>query len=59
MKCKFYSEEIDKCLFDGPPDVCPFEDNKDDCGCFVFHTNFPLSLLMVNLVYNILFYISI
>lgn len=34
MKCKFYSEEIDKCLFDGPPDVCPFEDNKDSCGCF-------------------------
>ena len=34
MNCKFYSEEIDSCLFDGPPDVCPFEDNKDSCGCF-------------------------
>ena len=34
MNCKFYSEEIDMCLFDGPPDVCPFEDNKDSCGCF-------------------------
>ena len=34
MKCKFYSEEIGKCLFDGPPDDCPFEDNKDSCDCF-------------------------
>lgn len=37
MKCKFYSEEIGKRLFDGPPDVCPFEDNKDSCGCFEPH----------------------
>ena len=33
MKCKFYSEEICKCLFDGPPDDCPF-DNKETCNCF-------------------------
>ena len=30
MKCKFYSEEIGKCLFDGPPDDC----NEDNCTCF-------------------------
>lgn len=29
-KCKFYSEEIGKCLFDGPPDDC----NEDNCTCF-------------------------
>ena len=34
MKCKFYSEEIGKCLFDGPPDDCPFEDNENNCACF-------------------------
>ena len=34
MKCKFYSEEIGKCLFDGPPDDCPFEDNENNCTCF-------------------------
>lgn len=34
-KCKFYSEEIDKCLFDGPPDVCPFENNESNCACFI------------------------
>lgn len=34
MKCKFYSEEIGKCLFDGPPDDCPFENNEDNCTCF-------------------------
>lgn len=33
-KCKFYSEEIGKCLFDGPPDDCPFENNEDNCTCF-------------------------
>lgn len=30
MKCKFYSEEIGKCLFDGTPDDC----NEDNCTCF-------------------------
>lgn len=34
MKCKFYSDEIGKCLFDGPPDDCPFENNEDNCTCF-------------------------
>ena len=34
MKCKFYSIEIGKCLFDGPPDDCPFDDNKNNCTCF-------------------------
>lgn len=34
MKCKFYSDEIGKCLFDGPPDDCPFEDNENNCACF-------------------------
>ena len=34
MNCKFYSEEIGKCLFDGPPDDCPFENNEDNCTCF-------------------------
>lgn len=34
MKCKFYSEEIGKCLFDGPPDDCHFEDNENNCTCF-------------------------
>lgn len=34
MKCKFYSEEIGKCLFDGPPDDCIFENKQEDCGCF-------------------------
>lgn len=34
MKCKFYSDEIGKCLFDGPPDDCPFENNEDNCACF-------------------------
>ncbi len=33
MNCKFYSEEIGKCLFDGPPDDCPF-DNKETYNCF-------------------------
>lgn len=33
-KCKFYSEEIGKCLFDGPPDDCPFENNENNCACF-------------------------
>lgn len=30
MKCKFYSDKISKCLFDGPPDDC----NEDNCTCF-------------------------
>lgn len=34
MKCKFYSEEIGQCLFDGPPDDCPFEDKEEKCDCF-------------------------
>lgn len=34
MKCKFYSEEIGKCLFDGSPDDCIFENKQEDCGCF-------------------------
>lgn len=34
MKCKFYSEKICKCLFDGPPDDCPFGDHLDSCACF-------------------------
>ena len=34
MNCKFYSEEICKCLFDGPPDDCTFENNEDNCTCF-------------------------
>lgn len=34
MKCKFYSNEIGECLFDGPPDDCPFENNEDNCACF-------------------------
>ena len=43
MKCKFYSEEIDRCLFDGLPDVCPFEENCEGfyklCeGCNVLPT---------------------
>lgn len=29
-KCKFYSEEIGKCLFDGSPDDC----NENNCTCF-------------------------
>lgn len=33
MKCKFYSEEIGKCLFDRPPDDCPFI-NKETYDCF-------------------------
>lgn len=33
MNCKFYSEEICKCLFDGPPDNCTFI-NKEECTCF-------------------------
>ena len=33
MNCKFYSEEICKCLFDGPPDNCTFI-NKEECICF-------------------------
>ena len=33
-KCKFYSEEIGKCLFDGTPDDCLFENNEDNCTCF-------------------------
>ena len=31
---KFYSEEIGKCLFDGPPDDCSFDDNENNCTCF-------------------------
>lgn len=31
MKCKFYSEEVGTCLFDGPSDVCPFENNEGSC----------------------------
>lgn len=34
MKCKFYSEEIGKCLFDGPPNDCPFDNKEEDCACF-------------------------
>ena len=34
MKCKFYSEEIGKCLFDGPPDDCPYQDDPSECNCF-------------------------
>ena len=34
MKCKFYSEEIGKCLFDGPPDDCPYQDDPSKCNCF-------------------------
>ncbi len=34
MKCKCYSEEIDKCLFDGPPDDCPYQDDHSKCNCF-------------------------
>ena len=34
MKCKFYSEKIDKCLFDGPPDDCPYQDDHSKCNCF-------------------------
>ena len=30
MNCKFYSEEIGKCLFDGSPDDC----NENNCTCF-------------------------
>lgn len=33
-KCKFYSDEIGRCLFDGPPDDCPFEDKEEKCACF-------------------------
>ena len=33
-KCKFYSEEIGKCLFDGPPDDCPYQDDHSKCNCF-------------------------
>ncbi len=34
MRCKFYSEEIGKCLFDGPPDDCPFDNKEEECVCF-------------------------
>lgn len=34
MRCKFYSEEIEKCLFDGPPDDCPFDNKEEECVCF-------------------------
>ena len=34
MKCKFYSDEIGKCLFDGPPDDCHVENNENNCTCF-------------------------
>lgn len=34
LKCKFYSEEVGKCLFDGPPDECPFGNKEEECACF-------------------------
>ena len=34
LKCKFYSKEIGKCLFDGPPDDCPYQDDYSKCNCF-------------------------
>ena len=34
MKCKFYQEEIDKCVFDGPPDDCPYKNDLSECNCF-------------------------
>ncbi len=34
MNCKFYSEEIGKCLFDGPPNDCPFDNKEEECACF-------------------------
>lgn len=34
MRCKFYSEEIGQCLFDGPPDDCPFDNKEEECVCF-------------------------
>lgn len=34
MKCKFYSEEIGRCLFDGAPDYCSFENNEGNCTYF-------------------------
>lgn len=34
MKSKFYSEEIGKCLFDGPLDDCPYQDDHSKCNCF-------------------------
>jgi len=34
MRCKFYSEEIGKCLFDGPSDDCPFDNKDEECACF-------------------------
>lgn len=34
MRCKFYSEEIGKCLFDGPPDDCPFDNKEEEWACF-------------------------
>lgn len=33
-KCKFYQEEIDKCVFDGPSDDCPYKDDLSKCNCF-------------------------
>lgn len=34
MKCKFYSDEIGKCLFDGSLTDCPYQDDYSKCNCF-------------------------
>lgn len=34
MKCKFYSEEIDKCVFDRVPVDCSYKDNPSECNYF-------------------------
>lgn len=33
-KCKFYSESANSCLFDGPAQECPYQNDFSKCECF-------------------------
>lgn len=34
MNCKFYSESANSCLFDGPAQECPYQNDFSKCECF-------------------------
>lgn len=34
MKCKFYSKSANSCLFDGPAQECPYQNDFSKCECF-------------------------
>ncbi len=34
MNCIYYSEAARACIFDGPLDECPYEDDFCKCDCF-------------------------